>query len=637
MPKTGLSLSDYWLIIRKRGWVAILTFLTILVSTIIHTSSIQPLYSASSSIRIIERKTVSSLLMELVVAPGADLMASQAKVITGYPVIERVVLELGLVPKDASGEQIARTVAAVQNSVTTSQVETTNIIRITVVRNDPKMAALLANKIAEAFIDNDAKEKSEQTRKVRIFIEDQLAEVMRRLNDAEERLVEFKKSGKVTGIAVGIQNNLADLEQQKINLTKIFTENYPDVVKLDEQIKKLKEQLKTLPEEELEYARLVREVEVNEKSYRTLKEKLEEARIAEAEKVEDVKLVDTAVPPTEPFKPNRKLNIAIGSLVGVVMGFFLSFVVESLDTSLGTIEEVEALLKLPVLAVIPYLKSREKKEKKLVFWGRKKIDPISRLRSQLLFKFDTRSPSTEAYRILRTNLKVDELLKKNEKILVITSAGPDEGKSLTAVNLAIALAQNGNRTLLIDGDFRKSIVHKVFGLKREPGFSDLLIGSAKIDDSVRTVVDMMMGEMGADEVSKAPGLDNLNLLTSGTLVPNPAEVLHSPRLEETMQSLKNLYDFVIIDVPPILPVPDAIILALKADGVYLVYRSGQTSRVALLRAKNQIDSVKGGTKGVILNCMTPEAELMPSYYYYYHYKYYSEEKRGKEKKAEQSK
>ncbi|KPK41035.1 MAG: hypothetical protein AMJ78_06535 [Omnitrophica WOR_2 bacterium SM23_29] len=636
MPTTGLSLSDYWLIIRKRGWILVITFVAILVSTIIHTNSIQPIYSASSSVRIVERTSVSSLLMEMVVAPGADLMASQAKVITSYPVIERVVLELGLVPKDTSGEQIARAVAAVQNSIATNQVETTNIIRITVVHDDPKKVALIANKVAEVYIDYDAKEKSEQARKVRIFIETQLADIAKRLNEAEEKSADFKKSGKATGIAVNVMNNLASLQQKRADLTRTFTENYPDVIKIDEDIKVLKEQLKTFPEEELEFARLTREVEVNEKSYRTLKERLEEARIAEAEKVEDVKLVNTAASPEQPIKPNKKLNITIGGLVGLVMGFFLSFVVESLDTSLGTIEEVEALLKLPVLSVIPYLKSREKKEKKLVFWGRKKIDPVSRLRSQLLFKFDTRSPSTEAYRILRTNLKVDELLKKNEKIFVITSAGPNEGKSLTAINLAIALAQNGNRTLLIDGDFRKSIVHKVFGLKREPGFSDLLIGSAKIDDSVRTVVDMMMGEMGADEVSKAPGLDNLNLLTSGTLVPNPAEVLHSPRLEETMQSLKNLYDFVIIDVPPILPVPDAIIIALKTDGVYLVYRSGQTSRVALLRAKNQMDSVKGGTKGVILNCMTPEAELMPSYYYYYHYKYYSEEKRGKSKKTETS-
>lgn len=636
MPTTGLSLSDYWLIIRKRGWILAITFVAILVSTIIHTNSIQPVYSASSSVRIVERTSVSSLLMEMVVAPGADLMASQAKVITSYPVMERVVLELGLVPKDASGEQIAGAVAAVQDSVTTSQVETTNIIRITVVHNDPKMVALIANKVAEVYIDYDAKEKSEQARKVRIFIESQLADVTKRLNEAEEKSTDFKKSGKATGIAVNVLNNLATLEQKKADLTKIFTKNYPDVIKMDEDIKALKEQLKTFPGEELEFARLTREVEVNEKSYRTLKDKLEEARIAEAEKVEDVKLVNTAAPPEQPIKPNKKLNIMIGSLVGLVMGFFLSFVVESLDTSLGTIEDVEALVKLPVLAVIPYLKSKEEKKRKWGFGGKEKLDQVKRIRSQLLIKFDSRSPSTEAYRILRANLKVDELLKNNEKIFIITSAGPDEGKSLTAINLSIVLAQNGNKTLLIDGDLRKSLMHKVLGLKREPGLSDLLIGSAKIEDAVRTVVDIMMGELGADEVSKAPGFDNFSVLTSGTFVPNPAEVLHSPRLNETLQSLKNMYDFIVIDVPPVLPVPDSIIIGSRADRVYLVYRSGKTSRMALLRAKNQMDSVKGGTKGIILNCMTPEAELMPNYYYYYHYKYYSEEKKDKSKKAEKS-
>lgn len=636
MPTTGLSLSDYWLVIRKRGWVIIITFVTILVSTIIHTNTIQPIYSASSSVRIIERRSVSSLLMELVYAPAADLMTSQAKVITSQPVLERVVLELGLVPEDAPSEDMANAIAEIQGLITTNQVETTNIIRISVVYNDPKMAALIANKVAEAYIDYDVNEKSEQTRKVRIFIENQLAEVTKRLNEAEEKLTEFKKTGAVTGIAVNIQNNLISLQQQRANLIKTFTEEYPDVVRIDEQIEALKEQLKTLPEEELEFARLTRETEVNEKAYRMLKEKLEEARIAEAEKVEDVKMVNVATPSTQPLKPNKKLNITIGSLVGLVMGFFLSFVVESLDTSLGTIEDVESLIKLPVLAVIPYLKSHEEKEKKRRFWGKEKPDRIKRLRSQLLIKFDTRSPSTEAYRILRTNLRVDELLKNNEKVIVITSTGPDEGKTLTAINLAIVLAQNGNKTLLIDGDLRKSLLHKIFGLKREPGLSDVLIGSANIQGSVRTIVDIMMGELGADEVSKSPGFDNLNVLTSGTFVPNPAEVLHSPKLNETLKSLKNIYDFIIIDVPPILPVPDGMIIGLEADRIYLVYRSGKTSRMALLRAKNQMDLMKRSPKGIILNCMTPEAELMPNYYYYYHYKYYSEEKKGKDKKTEKS-
>ena len=637
MPTTGLGLSDYWLVVRKRGWVIIITFVTILVSTIIHTNTIQPIYSASSSVRIIERRSVSSLLVEMIISPGADLMTSQAKVITSQPVLERVVLDLGLVPKDAPSEEIANAIGEIQGLITTSQVETTNIIRISVVNNDPEMAALIANKVAEAYIDYDIKEKSEQARRVRVFIEGQLAEITKRLNEAEEKLANFKKSAAVTGIAVNIQNNLANLQQQRANLIKTFTEEYPDIVRIDEQISNLKEQLKALPEEELEFARLTREVEVNEKSYRMLKEKLEEARIAEAEKVEDVKMVNVATPSTRPLKPNRKLNITIGSLVGLVMGFFLSFVVESLDTSLGTIEDVELLIKLPVLAVIPYLKSHEEREKKRRFWGGKeKLDRIKRLRSQLLIKFDPRSPNTEAYRILRTNLKVDELLKNNEKIIVITSTGPDEGKSLTAINLAIVLAQDGKKTLLIDGDLRKSLLHKVFGIKREPGLSDVLIGTTDIQHSVKTIVDIMMGELGADEVSKAPGFDNLNVLTSGTFVPNPAEVLHSPKLNETFKSLKNIYDFIIVDVPPILPVPDGIIIGSEAERTYLVYRSGKTSRMALLRAKNQMDLMKSSPKGIILNCMTPEAELMPNYYYYYHYKYYSEEKKGKDKKTEKS-
>jgi len=633
LPNPGLNLSDYWLIIRKRGWIAVVIFVVVLASTIIHTNKMEPVYLASSSVRIVERKSVSSLLMEMVVAPSADLMSSQAKAITSQPIIERVVLELGLVPKDASREDITNAIAQVEGSMSTSQVESTNIIRISVTDRDPKMAALIANKVAEAYIDYDAKEKSEQTRKVRIFIENQLADVTKRLNEAEEKLKDFKKTGEATGAAVNLLANLANLEQQKLSLTKIFTEKYPDVVKVDEEISKLKELLKTYPDKELEFARLTRGAEVDEKAYRALEEKLQEARIAEAEKVEDVKIVNLATPPTKPIKPNKQVNITIGSLVGLVMGFFLTFVFESLDTSLGTIEDVEALIKLPVLAVIPFLKGKEIVEKKWVF-GRKKPDPIENMRAQLLIKFDRRSPTTEAYRILRTSLKVDELLKNNEKVIVITSTGPDEGKSLTALNLAIVLAENNNKTLLIDADLRKSVLHKVLGLKREPGLSDVLIGSVKLEDSIRTIVDMFMGDLGADEVAKSPGLDKLNLLTSGTFVPNASEILDTPRLNQMLQTLKNIYDFIIIDVPPVLPVPDGVIVGSKADRSYLVYRAGKTSRMALLRAKNQMDLMNAGPKGVILNCMTPEAELIPNYYYYYNYKYYSEEDKGKNRKIE---
>lgn len=632
MPNPGLNLSDYWLVLRKRGWIAVVTFAVILTSTIIHTNKIEPVYLASSSIRIVERKSVSSMLMEMVVTPATDLMASQAKAITSQPVIERVVFELGLVPRDAPREDITNAIMQVEGSIATSQVEDTNIIRISVTHRDPKTAALIANKVSEVYIDYDAKEKSEQARKVRIFIENQLADVTKRLNEAEEKLKDFKKSGEATGAAVNLLGNLANLEQQRLSLTKIFTEKYPDVVKVDEEITRLKEQLKTYPDKELEFARLTRGTEVDEGAYRALQTKLQEARIAEAEKVEDVKMVDFATPPTNPIKPNKQLNIAMGGLVGLVMGFFLTFVLESLDTSLGTIEDVEALIKLPVLAVIPFLKGKEVKEKK---WGfvRKKPDSIENMRSQLIIKFDRRSPNTEAYRILRTNLKVEELLKNNEKVIVITSTGPDEGKSLTALNLAIVLAEGNNRTLLIDADLRKSVLHKVLGLKKEPGLSDILIGSATLEDSIRTIVDIFMGDIGADEVAKSPGLDNLNLLTSGTFVPNASEILDSPKLSQLLQTLKNIYDFIIIDVPPVLPVPDGVIVGSKADRSYLVYRAGTTSRMALLRAKNQMELRNAGPKGIILNCMTPEAELVPNYYYYYNYKYYEEDK-GKNKKIE---
>ncbi len=645
MAKVGLGLSDYWLIIRKRRWVAILCFLVVFLSVVINTQMQTPAYQAVSSIRIIERKSVSDMITEMVSWTSYDLMRSLPKVLSSRAVIEKVVYELGLVDENTPLEKLNRIVLSIQGAVKAENVENTNIIKIIAEHREPEMAAKIANTVAKVYIKVDVEEKNERAHNIRIFLEEQLAKSKQRLIKAENGLMAFKEKGEITGIAVIIQNNIAALEREKIKLRKIFTEKYPDVVKVNEQIEILKERLQTLPQSEIGYARVTREMEINERSYRQLQNKLEEARIVEAEKVEDVKIVNPATVPKTPIRPNKKLATTLGLVIGLVIGIFMSFVVETLDTSMGTIDDLESILKLPVLAVIPYMKTGIKKKTRWrdflpsQLWifkerkerGGKKPEAIEEMKQQLLIKYGQRSSVTEAYRILRTNIKVEELLKSDKRILLVTSTVPKEGKSITALNLALALAQDGYKTLLIDCDLRKAVIHKVFRMDKKPGLTDILLGSSKPEASIRTLVDMMMGDIGIEAPLQVPGLDNFNLLPCGKIVTNPAELLDSTKIDELFSNLKTQYNFLVLDSPPVLPVPDAIILGRKvADRLYLVYRAGYTSKMAVLRAKQQLGIMKIMPSGIILNSTTPESQIVSDYYHhYYHYRYYTEKEEEK--------
>lgn len=641
MAKIGLNLSDYWLIIRKRKLVLIVCFLGIVLSVIFQVRMQTPVYRAVCSIRLIERKSVSDMITEMVSYTSYDIMASMTKVLAGRPIVEKVVYELGLVSEKSSPEEVNNAILGIQGAIQAENERMTNIVNIIVNYHDPAMAAAIANTVAEVFIRADMDEKNEQAHKMRIFLEEQSAKAEEKLAEIENKLKFFKESGEATGVGATLQSTIDTLERKKLELREIFTEKYPDVVKITEQIEDLKEQLRTLPESEIEFDRLSREFQASEAAYSLLKTRLQGARIAEAERIEDIKIVDPAVAPKNPIKPNKPLATTLGVVVGLVVGIFMCFVIETLDTSIGTIDDLQSLLGLPVLAVIPYMKPLIK-EKKFwfslasafkVFNRDTRHRNVEHMRQQLLIKHDQKSATTEAYRILRTNIRVEELLENDQRILLITSTIPQEGKSITSANFALALAQDGYRVVLVDCDLRKAVVHKMFKIEKAPGLTDALLDFAQKEAVVRNFVDLMVGDVEMRNTLNIPGLDNLHVIPCGTIVANPAELLGSPKTDEFFAYLKSQFNFVIIDSAPVLPVPDTIILGRKvAERLYLVYRASYTSRVAILRAKDQLDRAKVSPVGVILNSTTPESQIISDYYHeYYHYRYYSEPEKKVEK------
>ncbi len=358
-------------------------------------------------------------------------------------------------------------------------------------------------------------------------------------------------------------------------------------------------QLEGLPEKNVRLARLERNRKVDENLYMMMREKHEESRITQAGQIGKVRVLDPAVEPAKPISPRKKLNVLLGAVLGLGLGLGLALLREHLDTSIRKIEDIEAQ-GLTVLAAIPRMDFAE--------LDGMAVDPAHNSfaarpdseAGRLVTQFRPKSPASEAYRTLRTNLQYAETVQDLRSFLV-TSSGPEEGKSTTISNLAIAVALQGKKTILIDADLRRPVVHRTFRIRKGRGLTNVLVGSSTID-----------------EVIQPSGTKNLDILPGGVLPPNPSELLGSPRMRDLVEQLEMRYDLCLFDSPPLLAVTDAAVLSKQLDGVLLVVKSGQTQHDALARAKELLRNVGARMLGCVLNDVSRE-NAYGSYQYYYYY------------------
>ena len=393
---------------------------------------------------------------------------------------------------------------------------------------------------------------------------------------------------------------------------------------LNRQMGDLLQKNREVPAVEMAMQRLLREAKNNDDLLALLKAKHQEALIKESEQIEEVTIVRPATESDTPVGAEALNTVLVGALLGLSLGLVLAFVQETLDTSIGTIEDVEAYLEVPVLGVVPHIDSRETVQRILERRpALAQMDPEALLSHALLIThFDPKSPVAEAYRTLRTNVQFARM-ERSGKILVVTSPTLQEGKTTTIVNLALTLAQSGQRTLLVGGNMRRPSIHRFFGIEREPGLSDILVGTTPWRDCVRTVADILMGRFEMEDIMAAPGLDNLHIIEAGPIPANPSELLSTPTMATFLRAVRDEYDIVLIDTPPVLPVTDSAIVASQADGVILVYQAGKVGRLVLKRAKIHIENVGGKVWGVVLNDVKTEIAGYAYTHYYTHY--YGEE------------
>lgn len=575
--------------------------------------------------------------------------------------------------------------------------ERTDVIDVEYTANDAELATRIVNAVVQTFSETSTQRAQEQSRRRRIFIEEQLAKNDSVMASAQRALGEFRSREQAyssrekfvasqEGLAslmgrreeldadrrtyqmllemlqrgggsdrlvalvsapelsqnpalTGLYGQLVRFQTTRDSLTTgawASAETHPDVQRLDTLIASTSTKLvsmvrsyvdgldariaaldglvaarnsamlRRLPASEAEEGLLLQTSELTRRLTDQLREELQKARMAEAVEAGRVEIVDLASSASQVHGVGRTRMLAFGLLLGLLFGGGSALVAEHNNTSIRRRSEMESLLLIPSLAVIPQIpgsRPATTNRLRLPRLGDRAAATNGAdghaLDSGLVMLNNLRSSSAEAYRTLRTNLLFSQMTRELKKI-VITSAAPGDGKTTVSANLAITFAQQGIRVLLIDCDLRRARQHHVFSVKRVPGFSELIIGRNSVDETV-----------------KPTHVDGLSLLPAGTLPPNPAELLGGQRVQTILDALVQDYDVLILDTPPVLAAADSAVLAGAADGVLLVVRAGQTEREAARDALRQLNTVGAHILGAVLN--DPDANVPQYSGRYYEY------------------
>ena len=384
----------------------------------------------------------------------------------------------------------------------------------------------------------------------------------------------------------------ADIKIEVARLAAKYKKDYMAALEREKLLRASLENQKTeenrLNESAIEYSLLKRDVDSNRQLYEGLLQKLKEAGVMTGLRSSNVRIVDPASAPTAPSTPNIPRNLLMSLLVGLAGGVSLAFILESRDNTVHSLEQAQMITALPSLAVIPLASGSSR--------SLRQVKRRTRTVAASAASLQPKSQIAEAYRALRTSILLSRA-GQSAKVLMVTSALPQEGKTTTSVNLAIVLAQREARVLLIEGDMRRAGVSQIFDFDSDIGLSTVLGGNTAVEAAIRSV----------------PGVPNLSVLPAGPVPANPSEMLASARMKDLLASLDPQFDYIIIDTPPALSVTDAVLLSKLADSTLLVIRAGVTSKAALRRVYDVLAQVDAHIMGVILNAADFHE---PDAYYY---------------------
>jgi succinoglycan biosynthesis transport protein ExoP len=580
-----------------------------------------------------------------------------------------------------------------RDGLTITPIERTSLVEIHFIHTDPEIASKVVNTLATIFRENDIASETAGSQKAGEVLANTIIDLQKRIQEAEQQRIDYKMkhslplsakpaqdltAAQLTNYLSQMQSaelkrrqaesdyraaietqatdgvwsipavqanknvqrlreKISELEERKRALLVTYTEEWPEVKKINEQLSRLNQELKETPKEvvaglrtayesalkeessarslyngsrgqanvqsiaETSLADLDQRIETDRQNLNLYMQRANELRVTSYDNAAgNVSMVEEARVPREPIGPARARNIIIAFMLSLGIGIGLAFLLDYLDDTLKSVEDVDRHLHLPTLALIP----APREQRRLL--GRGHAAPEPGAATALALIDDARSPVAEAYRHLRTSLLLSSAGQPPRTILV-TSSQPSEGKTTTAVNIATMLAQTGAEVLVLDCDLRRPRVHAHFGLTNSRGVTNYLSGDANVGDLVQS----------------SQRLPNLKVITSGPVPPNAAELLGSDEMRKLLYVLSENFTHIVIDSPPAISFTDASILSTMVDGVMLVVHGGRSSRAVVRRAKQQLQDVGAHIFGIVLNNV--KLEGMDYYYSGYYSGYYAEE------------
>jgi non-specific protein-tyrosine kinase len=517
-----------------------------------------PLYRSAATIWISESRTLNEYANILA---SERLAQTYAQLMLQKPVFEGVIQELGL---DISA-------TALKNNVSVAVVEDTQLLLIQVVDTDPVRGAQIANTIGVVFSRINQEFQTSRYSDSKATLSEQLAQADQQIQDAKKKRADLEASLGRTINEDGSISFVVSLEQQR------------------------------------ELDRIDSNLTLFQQIYTNLLQSLEAVRLAEAQGVSTVTLVEQADPAPRPFRPNVVQDTMLAVIVGLLVGVGLAFLIEALDDTVKGPADITRSFGLSVLGYVGNIPDD----------------------SNLITSIEPRSPISEAFRALRTNIQyasVDHPIHR----LLITSPTPQDGKSTVVANLGVVISQSGRKVTLVDADMRRPSLHRKLKMANRLGLSDLFVQEKIHLD-------------GSSRDTRVPGM---SVITSGGLPPNPSELIGSEKMIQVLEEIRTEADFVIVDTPPVMAVTDAAALAPRMDGVIIVVRPGATK---LAQTRHTIETLqRGGANilGVVLNDIDHKRSRYMYYYqgYYTYDSYYGEglenqngNGRRKRKKTKESK
>ncbi|QIN62826.1 Tyrosine-protein kinase wzc [Caballeronia sp. SBC1] len=522
-------------------------------------------------------------------------VGSVARFDTGHGPITLLVSSLAGRPGaafDVTRDSRQLTIDRLQKSVKIKeQGAKSSVLKVSLESPDALRATETINEIGHQYEQWNAVRKAVIAKNSLDYLQSQLPTMARQVREAEDAYNNYRNGHALLDMdeearlllqrSADATTQLIDLQRRRDTLMATFSSSYPAVISLDKQIAaaqkyidNLSLQVKGMPTEEQGAMRLMRDVRVNTDLYTSLRNNIEQLRVIEAGKAASAQLIDRADVPERPVKPVKWLVMLVSTVFGLLVGAGLALARDYIFRGVTDSREIEVSTGLNVVATIPYSDRQELLDKKL----KEKSGENLLLASQ-----DSKDPSVEALRILRSALQF-ALIGARNNVVMLAGPLPGVGKSFLSANLAALLASGGKRVLLIDADLRKGRVHRYVGLPPGPGLSDVLSGTCELDTAIAQKV-----------------LPRLDVLQTGPYPPDPADLLMLPRFREIVSMLSARYDVVMIDVPPVLVVSDAGIMAPVAGLLFLVARFADTRAGELEESVKRLAQTGARVNGVLLN------------------------------------